>query len=612
MKTTRVRTLQDDVVEGDEVFSVVVVGVFGAVVDLDTVSADAVIADDDRYVLSAAPVSVSEDVGDVGVVFALSPPAPGGGLSGTATASQAGAAGPGSEFASPGQDFDAVTRYLAFPAGATSATVSIPIRDDALVEPTEHFTVTGRIPQVGSADARVAILDDGDGGGCPAGEHASGPAACHGGHTPPPCGPAAQSYVGHTDPGDLLVHGVVTLAPCGAGTPKSYTGSGTTVTEGVPATVRFSVFPAPAAGETLTLAYDTAGTMLVRPGLDFIAVSGALSFTDTASQLAVTVPTIDDSDVETLPESFTVRLLSAGSEVASAVVTILDNDGGGGPTIVCCGPFENPTPPIDRSCPGGSHAHNDPASGWYCHDDHGSPTNPCADVEQTGVWTDHTPWSVEPCNYTAVCATSNGVAICLPPPPEPGCPTSPTNFHRHAGYCHDHDTTPHEQCLPGRAQHWTEHTGSGHRSRVTLACPPPTTKALGDVAAGGSRLIVAAGLQLILNVEVDVASTHVDKTRTLRVEAVTGCASPALPVAGTVPTPEGCAIAGTHFVLLDRVITFTASTAQPHSVELDTHVTLDHGLDARRVEFRITDDEHPHMPAVVRSAWIEPPLRGTQ
>ena len=394
-------------------------------------------------------------------------------------------------------------------------------------------------------------------------------------------------------------------APCGAGTPKSYTGYGTTVTEGATATVRFRVAPAPASGETLTLAYDTVGGLRVRPGVDFTAVSGTLSFTDTASQLAVSVDTIDDSDVEALPETFTVRLLAAGSEVASAAVTILDNDIGGGPVIACCGPFENPAPPLDRSCPGGSHGHNDSASGWYCQDDHGSAVNPCADVSQASVWTDHRSWSVGACNYTGSCDSFR----CYPPPPEPPCSTS---FHYHGGYCHDHDETPHEQCIAGRAQHWTEHVGSGHRRRITLACPPPTTKELGDIDAGGSRLIVFAGGQLILNVEADVASTHVDKTRNLRVQAVTGCPSPASPVAGTVPTPTGCAIAGTHFVLLDRVIRLTASTTQPYSVELDTLVTLDHGSDARRVVFRITDVEHTHVPAVLRSAWVQPPLRGTQ
>ena len=616
--TAEFEIVDDDVLEDVERFEVTG-GLSGAGAPAGTATAAVEILDDDGYTLTAQKVSVDESAGEALVTFTVSPAAPAdSSLTGTATSAQSGS---GDVFATVGDDFDVVTRHLEFLPGATTAEASIPITDDALTEATEHFTVSARAAWAAAVDATVAIIDDDTAGGCAAGEHPSGPSACHTDHAPPPCSATAQTYDAHPDPSDPHTHGPVTLLPCGAGTPKSYAGYGTTVTEGATATVRFSVFPAPTAGETLTLGYDTVGGFLVRPGVDFTAVSGTLAFTDAASHLAVDVDTIDDSDVEALPETFTVRLLSAGSLVASAQVTILDNDGapvggggGGGPATPCCGPFENPAPPVDRVCPGGSHPHNDSTSGWYCHDDHGSPTNPCADVSQTSVWTDPSSWSVGPCNYTGTCYTSNGITICHPPPPEPPCPTS---FHgddsEHFGYCHDHDTTPHDQCIAGRAQHWTEHTDSGHRRHTTpAACPPPTTAALGDVAAGGSRLIVFAGGQLILNIEVDVASVHVDKTRSLRVRAVTGCASPAPLAAGIVPTPTGCAIAGTHFVVLDRVIRFTSSTTQPYNVELDTLVTLDHGSDARRVEFRITDDEHPHMPAVLRSAWVQPPLRGTQ
>ena len=49
-----------------------------------------------------------------------------------------------------------------------------------------------------------------------------------------------------------------------------------------------------------------------------------------------------------------------------------------------------------------------------------------------------------------------------------------------------------------------------------------------------------------------------------------------------------------------------------HQEQFRTFVTLEHGTRARRVEFRSTDDGHPHMPAVVSGTWVEPPMRGTQ
>ena len=504
----------------------------------------------DLCVLSAPSVTVPEDGGPAQVTFHLSGPAPRA-LAGVASTVETGS---GDGTATAGDDFTAVdSASLTFAAGATaSAPISVDVIDDTEEEPSERFGVAGNLPDLenGAATATVTILDN-------------------------------------DDPDN--------------GTGRVYTGAGVTVTEGETATVRFTVAPPPDAGDPVSAGYATVGTALTRPGEDFVAVSGTMTFTDSADTVTVDVDTIDDDIVETLPDIVTVSVGLPGGDTVEAQITILDNDSGnnnGGP------PFEDPNPPTDRNCPTpGSHGHNDPALGWYCHDDHGVPTG-CADVVQVSTVTDHSSWSVDACNYTGGCAVWEGGAVCWPPPPEPPCPSS---FHYHGGYCHDHNPIPDRpgdeplDCLAGRAQ---QYNTASHRTGTVKACPPPTTKKAGDADAGLSRLIVFAGEHLILRVEVDVTSPHVLTTRRLRVVAVNGCDSN--------PAGADCAEPGTHFEPLDIIISFNPSTPQPVEVQLKTLVDADHGTELRKLKFVISDPYNPEMDPIERSAWVEPPLRGTQ
>jgi hypothetical protein len=63
-----------------------------------------------------------------------------------------------------GQDYTATSGTLTIPAGGTSGTVSVPILNDALVEPTETFTLTLSNPSapvtIARATGQATILDN--------------------------------------------------------------------------------------------------------------------------------------------------------------------------------------------------------------------------------------------------------------------------------------------------------------------------------------------------------------------------------------------------------------------------------------------------------------------
>jgi hypothetical protein len=65
--------------------------------------------------------------------------------------------------ATAGQDYTATSGTLTIPAGSTSGTVSVPILDDALFEPNEHFTLTLSSPTspltLSRATATATIVD---------------------------------------------------------------------------------------------------------------------------------------------------------------------------------------------------------------------------------------------------------------------------------------------------------------------------------------------------------------------------------------------------------------------------------------------------------------------
>ena len=108
---------------------------------------------------SVADVSVQKHAGTAPVVVTVSPPA-----SGTVTVAYATADGTGANAAVAGTNYTAKSGTLTFAGGATSATISIPIIANQIVEPNRSFTVNLSSPTGGSAiavgSATVTILND--------------------------------------------------------------------------------------------------------------------------------------------------------------------------------------------------------------------------------------------------------------------------------------------------------------------------------------------------------------------------------------------------------------------------------------------------------------------
>ena len=183
----------------------------------------------------------------------------------------------GDAAAIPGQDFEAVTGTLTIPARSTSATVAVPLPDDALDEHTETFWLR-------LADPTGATVDDGTG-------------------------------IGMIDDDDPLPQ--LSVGDSGA-------------TEGDP--IRFTVTLTPASGRTVTVPWTTAVSLTGNPASptgDFVAASGTLSFPTGTTTAYIEIGTTED-DVSELDETFQVRLgrpTNATVDDGVAVGAILDDDG---------------------------------------------------------------------------------------------------------------------------------------------------------------------------------------------------------------------------------------------------------------------------------------------
>ena len=183
----------------------------------------------------------------------------------------------GDAAAIPGQDFEAVTGTLTIPARSTSATVAVPLPDDALDEHTETFWLR-------LADPTGATVDDGTG-------------------------------IGMIDDDDPLPQ--LSVGDSGA-------------TEGDP--IRFTVTLTPASGRTVTVPWTTAVSLTGNPASptgDFVAASGTLIFPTGTTTAYIEIGTTED-DVSELDETFQVRLgrpTNAAVDDGVAVGAILDDDG---------------------------------------------------------------------------------------------------------------------------------------------------------------------------------------------------------------------------------------------------------------------------------------------
>ena len=182
----------------------------------------------------------------------------------------------GDAAAIPGQDFTAVAGTLAIPARSTSATVTVPLPDDALDEHTETFWLR-------LANPTGAIVDDGTGIGT----------------------------IADDDPLPQL-----NIADSGA-------------TEGD--TVRFTVTLDTASGRTVMVPWTTAPSSTgdpASPTEDFAAASGTLTFPSGTTTAHIDITTVDD-EVSEPDETFQIQLgqpANATVDDGVAVGAIVDDD----------------------------------------------------------------------------------------------------------------------------------------------------------------------------------------------------------------------------------------------------------------------------------------------
>ena len=195
------------------------------------------------------------------------------------------------------QDYVARAAEVTFPPGAQSAAVSIALVDDELAEADETFTLEliepeNAILSLDEASALATIVDD-DGGG----------------------GRIAATPVVDEDAAQLSVALV-------ASEPGAY------LKEKAGAAAVFSINLAPAATHPVRVSYGTEDAT-ARAGQDYRATTGVAEFPPGATERRVTVPLLDDDEVEPA-ETFRLRLSAprhAELAVADALATIGDDDG---------------------------------------------------------------------------------------------------------------------------------------------------------------------------------------------------------------------------------------------------------------------------------------------
>ncbi len=260
--TVTVPTTDDAVVEPTEGFTLTVGGVEAAGTVLDN---------DGAAIGSIGAVSVTEGQA---AVFAVTLTAESLQAETFALALTSGTATVGTDVSaamtfSNGVTYNAATGLVTVPAGVTSFTVTVPTTDDAVVEPTEGFTLT-----VGGVAAAGTVLDNDS---------------------------AAVGSVGAVS-----------------------------VTEGQAAVFTVTLSNASAASETYSLALasgtatvgaDVSAAMTFSNGVTYNAATGLVTVPAGVTSFTVTVPTTDDAVVEDA-EGFT---LTVGGVAAAG--TVLDNDG---------------------------------------------------------------------------------------------------------------------------------------------------------------------------------------------------------------------------------------------------------------------------------------------
>ena len=265
---------QDTLVEGNET-----IGVAGSVSGLTVNGTEMTLTDDDNAALSIGAAAGTE--GDEAVVFTVTlTPA------GTATVSVSYATVDGTAVA--GQDFTATSGRLTFAAGETSRTVAVPLIDDD-IEEDEAFTVVLDSPA-------NAVVDVAEGAGT----------------------------ISDNDEPTVSVLGTTVVENAGDAV--------FTITFDRPALVPITLeFATEDGTATAGPASDSGGLTFGDPGApagDYVAEEGQVTFAPGQTMRLVSVPVVDDQEVEPT-ESFTLRVHLAGDPEraqAAGPGTIEDDD----------------------------------------------------------------------------------------------------------------------------------------------------------------------------------------------------------------------------------------------------------------------------------------------
>ena len=383
LKTVTMPILPDSLVEGDETVGLLLTNVGGALL-LAPSSATLTIVDDDfapgKIGFGAAAYSVAENGGSISVTFVRT-----NGRTGVVSANYF----TGDATANAGLDYTAASGAVVFADGETNKTVNIPILDDTLVEGPESFNIsltnaTGGATLLAPTTVPVTIVDNDVGitfsspfyvvgeagptvtltilrlngsngvatvnyttvnGVATAGSDYvtnSGTFTFNNGETIKTLtlsiledtlveGDESFSVVlSNPSPGTVLLNGTATVTILDNDTGLAFAPASYIVDEGG-TNIVLTVLRTNANTGTVTVSYgSTNGTATA--GADYGAVAGVLTFTNGESLKTITIPIVDDTQVEG-DENFTVTLLNPtggaqfiGPSVAS--VTIVDNDAG--------------------------------------------------------------------------------------------------------------------------------------------------------------------------------------------------------------------------------------------------------------------------------------------
>ena len=262
--TITVSTINDDIVEGREDVALTLLRAEDATLDPSSREAVGTIIDDDTVSLTVADAAAVEDGAALAFRVTLSPSSP---LAVTADFATS------DTTAIAGEDYEAASGTLTFPAGTTSATVLVEVLDDSIYE--EEETLTLAFSNAANADA--------------------------------PDKPATGTIRDDDDPPDIVVDPASALEGEG---PLAFTVR-LTETSGAQATVSYRTSPGSASA-----------------GSDYTPVSGNLTFEPGDTRRTIEVALLDD-DVDEADETFSVTLTAANGATlgrSTAQGTIRDDD----------------------------------------------------------------------------------------------------------------------------------------------------------------------------------------------------------------------------------------------------------------------------------------------